>query len=125
MTATRFPIRFGPVSGAFLWLLGLRRSAYVEVGDEAIHVRMGYGFRAAIPRSSIVALSEQRRIPWGWGIGVHGWRGSWVVNGTLRDIVHLEISPPARGRVLGVPVKPANLWVSLEDPAGFRAAIGR
>ena len=121
----RFPIKFSPVSAAFMTGLGLgRRTAYVEVGSDHVDVRMGYAFRATIPRESIKSVVKQGRIPWTLGIGVHGWGGQWVVNGTLHDIVRVEIEPRAPARVLGVPVKLHDLWVSLEDPDGFQAAVG-
>ncbi|HEX4984197.1 MAG TPA: hypothetical protein VFV63_21010, partial [Ilumatobacteraceae bacterium] len=59
-----------------------------------------------------------------WGWGVHGWRGRWLVNGSSHGIVVVGIDPPAKARVLGVPVRLRELAISLEDPAGFAAAIG-
>jgi hypothetical protein len=38
--------------------------------------------------------------------------------------VVLAIDPPARARVLGVPVRVRELAISLEDPVGFAAALG-
>ncbi|MGH9222778.1 MAG: hypothetical protein ACRD2W_03010 [Acidimicrobiales bacterium] len=123
---TRFPIRFSPVNRVFLMLLGMGpRWSYVDLGSHDLRVKMSYGFRATVARSSITGATVVGKIPWGWGIGVHGWHGLWVVNGSLRDVVRVEIDPPARARVLGVPVKLRQLRVSLEDPEGFLRAIGR
>ena len=122
----RFPIRFSPVIAEFLGELGMeRRNSYVDVGADALDVRMAYAFRSTIPRSSIRAVSKLGPIPWTCGIGVHGWGGRWVVNGSLQRVVRIEIEPPAPARVLGVPVKLRDLRISLEDPKGFLAAVGR
>ena len=121
----RFPIKFSPVNALFLrgLLLG-PNSAYVEVGADSVEARMGYAFRGSIPLKSITTTTKLGKVPWSYGIGVHGWGGHWVVNGTLHDLVRLQIEPPAKAQVLGVPVKLKDLWVSLEDPDGFLAAIG-
>lgn len=58
----------------------------------------------------------------GWG--AHGWRGRWLVNGSSKGIVVLEIDPVARGRVLGFPVRVRDLALSLEDPEGLCEALG-
>lgn len=122
--ATRFPIRFGRFLAVLLWLVGMgRRNAYAEVGPDALVVRMGWAFRTSIPRSSIRSTGRRGYV-W-WAYGVHGNSGRWIVNGSGHAVVTVEIEPRARARVLGVPIKLRELWVSLHDPEGFRAAIGR
>jgi hypothetical protein len=59
------------------------------------------------------------------GIGVHGWGGWWLVNGSVAGIVRIEIDPPARARVLGVPVRLRILEVSMQDPEALVAALSR
>ena len=59
------------------------------------------------------------------GTGVHGWAGKWLVNGSTKGLVIMDIDPPARGYVLGFPVRLRQLAVSTADPEGFLAAIGR
>lgn len=59
------------------------------------------------------------------GIGVHGWRGRWLVNGAARGLVTVEIDPPARARVLGVPVRLRTLCVSVESPEELISALNR
>jgi hypothetical protein len=119
----RFRIRFG-LFRVLLTLLGTGpRFSYVEVSEDTIRVAMGWAFRALIPRSSVRRISKDRNM---WrGIGVHGWRGEWLVNGSVSGIVTLEIDPPARALVIGVPVRLRELHVSLEDPDGFLAALGQ
>jgi hypothetical protein len=58
------------------------------------------------------------------GIGVHGWAGRWLVNGSTKGVVAIDIDPPARGYVMGFPVRLRQLAVGLADPEGFLAAIG-
>ena len=55
---------------------------------------------------------------------MHGWRQRWLVNGSSHGIVVLAIDPPARARVLGVPIRVRELAVSLDEPVGFAAALG-
>jgi hypothetical protein len=122
--AERFPIRFGRFLRVILTVLGAgRRSSYVELRGDDLVVRMGWGFRATIPRSSIRSTGRRGYV-W-WAYGVHGGRRRWIVNGSGHDIVTIAIEPDGRGYVLGVPVKLRELWVSLEDPERFRATIGR
>ncbi|MCC6705858.1 MAG: hypothetical protein IT334_13350 [Thermomicrobiales bacterium] len=58
----------------------------------------------------------------GWG--VHGWRGKWVVNGSDDGIVKLTISPQIHARTLIFAITLRELYLSLEDPEGFLAALG-
>lgn len=98
------------------------RSAWVEVDDERLQVRMGWGFSADIPRSSIAAarpLEGRRPL----SIGVHGWRGRWLVNGSRSGLVVIDIEPAERARVCGVPVSLTELTVSVGDPDGLVAAL--
>jgi hypothetical protein len=123
----RHPIR---VSRRLAWLfvplaLG-RRNCRVDVvhrptGD-VLHARMGWAFRAQVPRPHVTAARRWTGRVWAWG--VHGWRGRWLVNGSSHGIVVLSIDPPVRARVCGVPIRLRELAVSLEDPDRFLAAIG-
>ena len=90
----------------------------VELTASTLSVRMGAGFRADVPRSSIrSAAPETLRVG---SRGAHGWRGRWLVNTSGMGLVRLTIDPPARGKVLGVPVRLRELILSLEDPDTFR-----
>ena len=90
-------------------------------GDQIV-VWMSYTFRSAFDRSAIQSVRPWSGRVWSWG--VHGWRHRWLVNGSSRGILVLTIDPPANARVLGVPVRVRELGVSLDDPAGFAAALG-
>jgi hypothetical protein len=107
------------------WLLGAmghgRRLSRIEVDDHEIRVRMGLGFRATVPRASIVAVAESHGRVLGWG--VHGWFGRWLVNGSSSGLVTMAIEPRVRAWVLGIPVRVRELTVSLVEPAAFVAGL--
>lgn len=102
--------------------MGPRRSG-VHLEDGEVLVRMGWAFAARIPRAAIVSASREpgRRI----SIGVHGWRGDWLVNGSSRGIVVLELNPPVSARAVGFGIRLRRLAVSLENPDAFLGELGR
>jgi hypothetical protein len=56
--------------------------------------------------------------------GIHGnLRGVWWMNGSLDNLVALDIDPPATDRVWGIAVKPRRVVVSLKTPEGFIAEV--
>jgi hypothetical protein len=125
MTAAtaRFPISFDRAYGALSTALFMPPSAsYVEIDGDEVAVRMGWGFRARFARSAVRSISPCRSAP--LSRGVHGWRGRWLVNGSGRGIVTIDLSPPQRGYVVGFPVRLRQLMVSMEDPDGLAAALG-
>ncbi len=119
----KFDIRYDRWCG---WLLGLfgsgRRFSRVLVTETGLEVRLGPAFRSVVPRSSIKSAQRWQGPVFGWG--AHGWRGRWLVNGSSKGIVVLQVEPPARGRVIGFPVKVGELAVSMEDPEGLCGALG-
>ena len=118
----RFAIRYGAF-GPLLSLLGLGpwRSG-LELDGERLQVRMGWGFSATVPRAQIRSAEHSEGLV--GGIGVHGWRGRWLVNGAASGLVALHIEPPARAWAIGVPVKLTSLRVSVEDPDALLRALG-
>ncbi len=125
MVAKRFPIRFGRFNAALMGAFGMGpRRSYVEVSEDEVRVRMGWSFSATIPRSSIKEVRERGYV-W-WAYGLHWWgKGRYIVNGSGHRMLTLRIDPPVRARTSGMSATLRELWVSLEDPDGFRAAIGR
>jgi hypothetical protein len=90
----------------------------IEVTPDELRVQMGWAFRANIPiRDVRHAEQPARPIVLGWG--VHGWAGRWLVNGSSKGIVRIDIDPAARGSVVGVPVRLATLLVSVAEPETF------
>ena len=123
----RFALRYDRLMRGFTWglALGPRRSG-VELSEDDLQVRMGWGFQARIPRRSIHQarrLGQQRDI-W-YAVGIHSLPGGrWIVNGSLHGVVTLAIEPPARARAFGLPIRLRWLAMSLRDPDGFLAALG-
>lgn len=117
----RFPIRFTGLNHG-LRLLGLSPArSWVEVRDETLAVRMGWGFRLEVPRAHVRDARLDHRRVWNWG--VHGWRGRWLVNGSSSGIVRIDLAPPARARAWPFTVSVRELRVSVEDPDGLVDAL--
>jgi hypothetical protein len=100
--------------------LGPRYSG-VGLDADRLVVRMGWGFSAQVPRSAIQSAERTHGLV--GGIGVHGWRGRWLVNGAASGLVLVRFDPAQRARVMGFPVKLVTLCLSLEDPDRFLAEI--
>ncbi len=123
MVVERFPILFTGLNRAMPIIGLLPRRCWIEVGEDAVSVRMGWAFRATISRPAIWAVELTDRRVWVWG--VHGWDGQCLVNGSSRNLVAIEIDPVVRARVLGVPTRVIQLRVSVVDPEGLVAALSR
>lgn len=121
MTARRFPILFTGLNKLMVVLGLLPRRCYVDVAGADVTVRFAYAFATTISRASIHGVAPYDGLVLGWG--VDGWRGRWLVNGSMRNIVAITIDPPVPARVLGIPVKLRTLWVSVVDRDGLIAAL--
>ena len=98
------------------------RFSSVELEGDTLRVRMGWAFRASIPVRQVAAVEPRQGFP--GGIGVHGWRGRWLVNGATTGLLALTIDPPVRALATGIPVHLRQLILSLEDPDALVAALG-
>ena len=120
----RIPIRFerwyALLSSA---LLLFPSDSFVEIHDDEVECRMGWAFRARFPRSAVSDAKRSKPVP--LTRGVHGFNGRWLVNGSGDGILAVELEPPQRGRVLGVPVKLRQLLVSVDDPEALAAQLRR
>ena len=72
-----------------------RRATYLEVDSETLIVRAEDLVPGSDP-SGVDHGSVEHGPDRPWSIGVHGWRGSWIVNGAASPIARLTIDPPAR-----------------------------
>jgi hypothetical protein len=121
-----FPIKYSKVSRWFFTPLALgARHAKVELTDDELRVRMGWAFRAKIPRRSIRRAARHHDV-W-WAIGVHSDLRfkSWLVNGSKKGIVFLDIFPPARGHAGPFPITIERLGLGLEYADGFLRELSR
>jgi hypothetical protein len=112
------------------WLLALLvplgvgpRHSEVRTDADTLHVRMGWGFAAHIPLSSIKSAGPSSRPVLAWG--AHGFRGDWLVNGSSKGIVDLVIDPAATARVLGIPTPLKRLRISVTQPDALIQAVTR
>ncbi|MDP1805276.1 MAG: hypothetical protein Q8K72_08935, partial [Acidimicrobiales bacterium] len=78
-------------------------------------------FKAEVPLSSITGVKPHTGLV--GGIGVHGGRGWWLVNGGIKGIVEITIDPPVQARVLGVRAKLQRLQVGVQSPEELMAAL--
>jgi hypothetical protein len=87
-----------------------------------VQVRMGPFFRADVPLDRVTSAAVGRP-RWLAGVGVHGWRGSWVVNGRFGRAAILEVDPPTRGWVCSIPCKVRRIALGVTDPAALVAEL--
>jgi hypothetical protein len=118
----RFPISFDRWYRVLSYAVGLPpSSSYVDVDKEQVQVRMGWAFRSRFPRSAILSVSERDVRP--LSRGVHGFGGRWLVNGSGHGIVSVQLSPPGRAYLMGLPLRLQELLVSVAEPTAFAAAL--
>ncbi len=118
----RFAFRYDRFGAITMSPLGAGpRFSSIDVTDTEIMVRLGWAFRATIPRSSVTEVIEptQRVI----SRGAHGWSGRWLVNGAGDGLVTIRLDPRARARVLGFPVTVRELIVSAAEPDALVTAL--
>jgi hypothetical protein len=120
--ADRFPIRF---DGAYRLLSSALllppSSAYVEVDGNQVEVRMGWAFRCRFPRAAVASTAETQDRP--LSRGVHGFAGRWLVNGSGRGILSIDLMPPQRAYIMGFPIRLRQLMVSVAEPATLASAL--
>jgi len=117
-----FALSYSPRLRWFFHLLGLgpARSG-VTVDDEAVEVRLGWGFHARLDRDAIRSVEPYDGRVMAWG--AHGWKHRWLVNGSSKGIVRLYLEPRQDGRTLGFPLHLDEVAVSVEDRDGLLAAL--
>ena len=122
--AMRYAILFDSWYRPLSYVVGLPPStSYVDVAGEEITIRMGWAFRARFPRSAVTAVSELGISP--LSRGVHGFGSRWLVNGSGRGIISIQLSPRQRGYVLGFPVRLEEVLVSVAEPTVVAETLRR
>src|SRR4051812_27283294 len=118
---TRIPIRYSKLwSWLLISVLVPRRLAYIEIDANVVRVRMSYAFRSKFTRGDISGVATHRPVV---SVGVHGWRGRWLVNGANRPIARITFALPVKARVLGFGVQLRELLVSVDDVAELQRAL--
>ena len=117
----RIPIRY---AAPWRWLLPIfalpKRLAYIRIDGSDVKIRMSWAFRMKFPRADVMEVVNHRPVV---SIGVHGWKGRWLVNGAHRPITVIRLSRPVRARMLGFPVHVREVLVSVDDRDRLRTAI--
>jgi hypothetical protein len=119
-TVQRFPIELGRRSRLLLRLLGVRQErAYVDLGED-LDARFGFG-HLRTPLSNVVSWRIEG--PWSWitaiGIRRSVRHGDFTFAGTHRGGVRVDFRERVRAMGFHVPA----LYVTVEDPATFTAAL--
>ncbi len=120
-SSQEFPIRYGVFRPLFSVMGAGPRFSGVTVDADRLRVRMGWMFQAEVPLSSIAGV--KRHTGFVGGIGVHGGRGWWLVNGGIKGIVEITIDPPVKARVLGVRARLNRLQVGVQAPEELMAVL--
>jgi hypothetical protein len=119
---SRTPILYSKGYGLLLALMGLpQHSAYVELEDQLVRVRLGWAFHASFNRNRIESAEHTPDAL--MTAGAHGWRGRWLVNGASGPIVTIRLSQHASAFVLGFPIRLREIAVSVADPDALIAAL--
>lgn len=131
-SALTFPIRFDRPSRTAMTVLGAGpQASRVKVGPSVLDIRLGWAFRATIPRKAVSSarplnrgLSELHG-PLGLSVlrGVNYWRGTALVNGAGTGLVEITLDRPQWVRLGPLPVRMSRLIVSAEDQSGLVAAL--
>jgi hypothetical protein len=118
-----YTFRYG-IMRPLLSLVGLGpKFTRVVFHERTLEVRFGYGFRAEIPFSAIYnAKPEPGMIG---GVGVHGWRGVWLVNGSAQGLVGFDVDQKIKAKSLGFPIRMLHLRMSLSQPGNFLQRLSR
>jgi hypothetical protein len=124
MVSARFPILFDEwyeLLSRFLFIPP--EASFVELDGTDICARMGWAFEARFPRAAVASAEPYGRLT--LSRGVHGWNGRWLVNGSGRGLVVLDLVPSQQASVLGFGVRLRRLMVSVANADGFIAALQR
>lgn len=123
-------MKFEMAAGSWWWLLTLlgatRRGSFLEVEEGALEARFGPMFDQTYRFDELSSVSlHSRQIPW-YRTGI-GWRTNLVnaiaLISSPRNVVKIALKQPRLTWLVGIPVRMKDLYVSLEDPDRFLAAM--
>ena len=97
--------------------------SHIRLSPDELDVRMGWAFDSKIPLSRVRAVRIDDSFV--GGVGVHGLCGVWLVNGSFRSVVRIEIEPGAPARVMGIPLTltTLRLGIAVDERDGFIEAL--
>lgn len=121
VSGQKFPFSYGRLKPLLTVLGAGPAHSSITLDETSLRVRMSWLFTAEVARSSITGAKPFTGLVGGWG--AHGGRGRWLVNGSSKGLVSIDIDPPGRARVTGFPVKLRELRVSVELPDELIAAL--
>jgi hypothetical protein len=120
----RFPMRLTLLGRLMAAPLVVKKErAYVDVTERDVHVLFAPAFDERFPLSQI-----EEAVPAVWpiwaGIGPRtNFRGAVGIVGSYRNTVELRFKEAQEVRVVAMPVKCERLYISMEDPEAFIAAL--
>ena len=120
----RFPILMSPLWRPLLLPFGgTSQRSYAELEDGVLHVRFGWLFDHRFPLDQVEAASPSH-----WPLlGGIGWRtnfrGTVGLIGTYVNVVEIRFKERQRLRML-LPTSCERLYISLQEPHDFIAALG-
>ncbi len=120
----RFPILMSPLWRPLLLPFGgTSQRSYVELEDGVLRVRFGWLFDHRFPLNQVEAASPSH-----WPLlGGIGWRtnfrGTVGLIGTYVNVVEIRFKERQRLRML-LPTSCERLYISLQEPRDFIAALG-
>jgi hypothetical protein len=122
MRQKKFPIQFGCRVRDFIeGLVFAPFECICGGGKEDVRVQMGWPFRSHFPKSAVASTEKTNKQP--LSRGAHGFGGRWLVNGSGREILTINMTPTQRANVFGFPVRLRQLRVSVADPEALAKAI--
>ena len=111
-----------PLLSPLFFLLRLdAHCSHIRLSRAHLDVKFGWAFSARVPLARVRSAAPCSDFV--GGIGVHGFGGRWLVNGSHRGIVRIEVEGGARARVLGIPLTLTTLRLGVAEPAAFVAAL--
>jgi hypothetical protein len=112
----QFPILFDDLYKILSSSLFLPPSkSFIEINGAEVRVQMSWAFRCRFPKKAVQSTEELHKQP--LSRGVHGFAGRWLVNGSGKGILTINLMPTQRGYVIGFPIHLKQLMVSVEEPA--------
>lgn len=123
----RFPVRLSPLFTVFSWAFTRTspKDVWVEVGARTVTVRYGTLFDCEFNRDQITsARLDSERVR---GYGVHQSHGVWLVNGSRRGVVRIDLAQSVRGnlKLAGSTTvgEVKSIRVSVKEPDGLVSSL--